>query len=59
MTGKGSKEISRLLGISVKPAENHRTRLMEKLDVHGASSSSNYAARKGLLLQRDMLTFGR
>ncbi len=49
VTGKGSKEISRLLGISVKTAENHRTRLMEKLDVHSAVELVNYAARKGLL----------
>jgi DNA-binding NarL/FixJ family response regulator len=47
--GKVSKEISRLLGISVKTAENHRTRLMEKLGLHSAVELVNYAARKGLL----------
>lgn len=47
--GKASKEISRLLGISVKTAENHRARLMEKLDVHNTAELVKYAARKGLL----------
>ncbi len=47
--GKPSKEISRLLGISIKTAENHRARLMEKLDVHNTAALVNYAARKGLL----------
>jgi DNA-binding NarL/FixJ family response regulator len=47
--GKASKEISRLLDISVKTAENHRARLMEKLDVHNTAALVKYAARKGLL----------
>ena len=47
--GKPSKEISRLLGISVKTAENHRARLMEKLGVHNTAELVSYAARKGLL----------
>ena len=47
--GKASKEISRVLGISVKTAENHRARLMEKLDVHNTAALVSYAARKGLL----------
>lgn len=49
VVGKGSKEISRVLGISAKTAENHRSRLMEKLNVHSAVELVNYAARKGLL----------
>lgn len=47
--GKSSKEISRLLDISVKTAENHRARLMEKLGVHNTAALVQYAARKGLL----------
>ncbi len=47
--GKASKEVSRVLGISVKTAENHRARLMEKLDVHNTAELVKYAARKGLL----------
>ena len=47
--GKASKEISRLLGISVKTAENHRARVMEKLGVHNTAELVKYAAQKGLL----------
>ncbi|MGH8241944.1 MAG: response regulator [Steroidobacteraceae bacterium] len=47
--GKASKEISRVLGISIKTAENHRARLMEKLGVHNTAELVKYAARKGLL----------
>ena len=47
--GKRTKEIARALGISVKTAENHRTRLMEKLDVHNTAELVRYAARRGLI----------
>lgn len=47
--GKSTKEIAQLLGISVKTAENHRSRMMEKLGVHNAAELVRYAARKGLL----------
>jgi two-component system, NarL family, response regulator NreC len=47
--GKPSKEVSRILGISVKTAENHRARLMDKLHVHNTAELVKYAARKGLL----------
>ena len=33
VAGKSSREISELLGISVRTVENHRTRIMEKLHV--------------------------
>ena len=32
--GKSTKDVASLLGISVKTAESHRTRLMHKLDIH-------------------------
>lgn len=32
--GKSTKEVASLLGISTKTAESHRTRLMQKLDIH-------------------------
>lgn len=47
--GKTTKEIARALGISVKTADNHRYRLMEKLGVHNAAELVRYAARHGLI----------
>lgn len=47
--GLTTKEIARSLGISLKTADNHRYRLMEKLDVHNTAELVRYAARRGLL----------
>lgn len=47
--GRTTKEIAKALTTSVKTAENHRTRLMEKLGVHNAAELVRYAAKKGLL----------
>lgn len=47
--GKTTKEIARQLGISPKTAENHRTRLMDKLGVHNTAELVRYAAKKRLL----------
>jgi DNA-binding NarL/FixJ family response regulator len=47
--GKTTKEIASLLGTSVKTADNHRTRLMEKLGVHNTAELVRYAARRGLI----------
>ncbi|HKQ61052.1 MAG TPA: response regulator transcription factor [Candidatus Polarisedimenticolaceae bacterium] len=47
--GKTTKEIAALLGISVKTAENHRTRVMDKLGVHNTAELVRYAARRGLM----------
>ncbi|MEA2560607.1 MAG: hypothetical protein QOH06_2111 [Acidobacteriota bacterium] len=47
--GKTTKEIARALEISVKTADNHRYRLMEKLGVHNAAELVRYAARHGLI----------
>ena len=47
--GKSSKEIAVLLGISIKTAESHRTRLMRKLDIHELASLVRYAIRRGLV----------
>src|SRR4029077_18053033 len=41
--GKSTKDIASLLGISVKTAESHRTRLMHKLDIHETASLVRYA----------------
>jgi two-component system response regulator NreC len=47
--GKGTKEVAQLLGISVKTAESHRTRLMQKLDIHETASLVRYAVRRGIV----------
>ena len=47
--GKSTKEVASLLGISTKTAESHRTRLMQKLDIHEIASLVRYAIRRGLV----------
>lgn len=48
--GKSSKEIANVLGISIKTVESHRTRLMQKLDLHDVASLVRYAIRRGLVV---------
>ena len=47
--GKSTKDVASLLGISVKTAESHRTRLMHKLDIHETASLVLYAVRQGIV----------
>jgi two-component system response regulator NreC len=47
--GKSTKDIASLLGIGVKTAESHRTRLMQKLDIHETASLVLYAVRHGIV----------
>lgn len=47
--GKITKEIAVLLGISVKTAESHRTKIMSKLGTHGVAGLVRYAVRRGLV----------
>jgi two-component system, NarL family, response regulator NreC len=47
--GKSTKDVASLLGISVKTAESHRTRLMHKLDIHETASLVRYAVRQGMV----------
>jgi len=47
--GKSTKDVASLLGISVKTAESHRTRLMHKLDIHETASLVRYAVRQGII----------
>jgi DNA-binding NarL/FixJ family response regulator len=47
--GQRTKQIAERLGISVKTAESHRTRIMTKLDVHETATLVRYAIRRGLV----------
>lgn len=47
--GKSTRDVASLLGISVKTAESHRTKLMQKLDIHELASLVRYAIRRGLV----------
>ena len=40
-----TKECATILGVSVKTADSHRTRLMRKLDIHGTAGLVRYAVR--------------
>ena len=43
------KEIARRLEISAKTAENHRSRVLAKLDVRNSAELVRYAVRKRLI----------
>lgn len=47
--GRSTKEVAGILGVSVKTAETHRTRLMTKLDIHHTAGLVHYAIRRGLI----------
>ncbi len=47
--GKTTKEVAQILGVSVKTADSHRSRLMEKLEIHETASLVRYAVRRGLV----------
>lgn len=47
--GKTTKEIARLLGVTPKTAESHRTRMMGKLGIHDTAGLVRYAIRRGLV----------
>jgi two-component system response regulator NreC len=47
--GKTTKAIATLLNISVKTAETHRTRIMDKLAIHDTAGLVRYAIRKGVI----------
>jgi DNA-binding NarL/FixJ family response regulator len=47
--GKTTKEIAAILSVSVKTADAHRTRLMQKLDIHDIASLTRCAIRLGLI----------
>jgi len=48
--GKSTKEISALIGISVRTGESHRARIMEKLEIHDIAGLVRYAIRQGFVM---------
>jgi len=47
--GKTTKQVAKLLGVSTKTAESHRTRIMAKLKIHETAGLVRYAIRRGLI----------
>ena len=47
--GKSLREIAGILSISAKTADSHRTRMMNKLDLHNTAALVRYAVRSGLV----------
>jgi two-component system response regulator NreC len=47
--GNSTKEVAARLGISVKTADCHRTRIMDKLNVHQTANLVRYAIREGYI----------
>jgi len=47
--GRSTKDTARVLRISVKTAESHRTHIMAKLDIHDTASLVRYAIREGFI----------
>ena len=47
--GHTSREIANVLFISLKTVQGHRTKIMEKLNIHNRTELIRYAMRKGLV----------
>lgn len=47
--GKTTKEVAVILGVAVKTAETHRSKVMDKLDIHSTAGLVRYAVRAGLI----------
>jgi DNA-binding NarL/FixJ family response regulator len=48
--GNSNKEVASRLGVSLHTVETHRTRIMDKLDVHNAAELVLSAVRRGLVV---------
>jgi len=48
--GNTSKKIATMLGLSTKTAESHRSRIMQKLDIHETAGLVRYAIRRRLIV---------
>lgn len=47
--GLKNREIAKDLGIAVKTVETHRTKIMQKLDLHNSAELAAYAIRRGMI----------
>jgi two-component system response regulator NreC len=47
--GNKNREIADDLGIAIKTVETHRTKIMQKLDLHNSAELAAYAIRRGLI----------
>jgi DNA-binding NarL/FixJ family response regulator len=47
--GNTNKKIAKILSLSTSTIETHRSRIMEKLDLHNTAEIIHYALRKGFL----------
>ena len=47
--GKTTKELAAEIGVSPRTAESHRSRIMDKLNIHKAADLVRYAIRRGLV----------
>ena len=47
--GMSTKQVADTLGLSVKTADSHRTRIMQKLEIHETASLVRYAIRRGII----------
>jgi RNA polymerase sigma factor (sigma-70 family) len=47
--GKSNKDVASILNLSTNTVETHRTRIMQKLDLHSTADIVLYAVRKGII----------
>lgn len=47
--GLKNREIAETLAIAIKTVETHRTKIMQKLDLHNSAELAAYAIRRGLI----------
>ncbi len=47
--GRTTKDIARLLDLSIKTIETHQTELMKRLDIHDVAGLVRYPIRRGLI----------
>jgi two-component system, NarL family, response regulator NreC len=47
--GKSNKDVAGMLNLSTNTVETHRTRIMQKLDLHSTADIVLYAVRKGII----------